>query len=69
MKVTFTGGPLDGREEKIRMTSSRKGDPVYWPNAPCRRRHGIRTAGARRVVEYLYDGNGRASYVGGHAMT
>ena len=34
MKVTFTGGPLDGREEEIPDDKLEEGHPVYWPKRP-----------------------------------
>lgn len=66
MRVTFVDGPLDGREEEIADDRLREGQPVYWPSPPDK---GDDTdpdrPGLDGVVEYLYEGNGRATYVGG----
>ena len=66
MRVTFVAGPLDGRVEEIPDDQLREGQPVYWPSPPDT---GDDTDPQQPrldgVVEYLYEGNGRASYVGG----
>jgi hypothetical protein len=66
MRVTFVGGPLDGREEEIPDDELEEGHPVYRPERP----EGDddtdpEQPGLDGVVEYLYDGDGRANYVGG----
>jgi hypothetical protein len=66
MKVAFTGGPLDGRDEEIPEDRLEEGQPVYWPERPDRDDDtDPGQPGLDGVVEYLYQGNGRATYVGG----
>ena len=66
MKVTFVDGPLEGREEEISDDTLDEGQPIYRPDRP-----GVEDdtdpeqPGLDGVVEYLYEGNGRATYVGG----
>ena len=66
MKVTFTGGPLDGREEEIPDDKVIEGQPIYWPERPSIEDDtDPEQPGLDGVVEYLYQGNGKATYVGG----
>ena len=66
MRVKFVGGPLDGREKEISDDKLGQGQPVYWPDRPeVDDNTDLEQPGLDGVVEYLYDGNGRASYVGG----
>lgn len=66
MRVTFVEGPLDGRAEEIPDDRLREGQPVYWPSRPEEDDDtDPAQPGLDGVVEYLYDGNGRATYVGG----
>jgi len=66
MKVKFTGGPLDGREEEISDDTLEENHPIYWPERPDRDDDtDLNQPGLDGVVEYLYEGNGRATYVGG----
>jgi hypothetical protein len=66
MRVTFVDGPLDGREEDIADDQLEEGKPVYWPSPPHRDADtDPLQPGLDDVVEYLYEGDGRATYVGG----
>jgi hypothetical protein len=66
MRVTFIDGPLGGREEEIQDDRLREGQPVYWPSPPEKDDDtDLAQPGLDGVVEYLYEGNGRATYVGG----
>jgi hypothetical protein len=66
MRVTFVDGPLDGREEEIEDERLVEGQPVYWPAEPTEANEtDPNQPGLDGVVEYLYDGEGRATYVGG----
>lgn len=66
MRVTFVDGPLDGREEEIPDEQLQEGNPVYWPSMPdVDDDTDPQQPGLDGVVEYLYEGNGRATYVGG----
>lgn len=70
MRVTFVDGPLKGREEEIPDAELKEGAPIYWPSRPDRSDDtDSEQPGVHDVVEYLYDGNGRASYVGGQVDT
>lgn len=66
MRVKFDGGPLDGREEEISDDEVSEGQPIYWPERPSIEDDTDPVQpGLDGVVEYLYEGNGRATYVGG----
>jgi hypothetical protein len=66
MRVRFVDGPLDGREEEIPDDKLEEGHPVYLPERPeTDDDTDPEQPGLDGVVEYLYDGDGRASYVGG----
>jgi hypothetical protein len=66
MKVKFVGGPLDGREEEISDDKLEENHPVYWPERPdIDDDTDADQPGLDGVVEYLYEGDGRATYVGG----
>jgi hypothetical protein len=65
MRVTFVDGPLSGREEEIRDDRLEEGQPVYWPSRPDPAQDDATTPGLDGAVEYLYEGDGRARYVGG----
>jgi hypothetical protein len=66
MRVTFVDGPLDGRQEDIADDRLEEGKPVYWPSPPDRDDDtDPLQPGLDDVVEYLYEGDGRATYVGG----
>ncbi len=65
MRVTFVDGPLQGREEEIPDDRVEEGRPIYWPQQPDDVDEGPVTPGTDDVVEYLYEGDGRATYVGG----
>jgi hypothetical protein len=65
MKVTFVDGPLQGREEEIPDEQLREGEPIYWPSKDELREQDPSTPGVEGGVEYVYQGDGRASYVGG----
>jgi hypothetical protein len=66
MRVTFVDGPMEGREEDIAEDRLEEGHPIYWPERPD---IDDDTDPDQPVldgaVEYLYQGNGRATYVGG----
>jgi len=63
MRVRFVDGPLEGREEEV--ADVEEGQPVYWPQPPPGSDEEPETPGVDDVVEYLYTGNGEATYVGG----
>ena len=63
MKVTFEGGPLDGRTEEI--PDVEEDMPVYWPSKDELEDEDLDTPGVEGAAEYLYRGDGRATYVGG----
>ena len=63
MRVRFVDGPLEGREEEV--ADVEEGLPVYWPQPPPDVDQEPETPGMDDVVEYLYVGNGEATYVGG----
>ena len=63
MRVRFVDGPLEGREEEVADVG--EGLPVYWPQPPSDVDEEPETPGMDDVVEYLYVGNGEATYVGG----
>jgi hypothetical protein len=65
MKVTFVGGPLAGRVEEIPDENLEADTPIYWPSRNELDDADPETPGAEGAVEYLYEGNGRATYVGG----
>lgn len=66
MRVTFVDGPLDGREEDIPDEKLEEGHPIYWPERPdVDDDTEPEQPGLDGVVEYLYQGDGRATYVGG----
>ena len=66
MRVTFVGGPLQGREEEIADDQLEEGHPIYRPERPeVDGETDPEQPGIEGVVEYLYEGNGRANYVGG----
>jgi len=66
MKVTFVEGPLEGREEEISDDKLEEGQPIYWPERPdIEDDTDPEQPGLDGAVEYLYEGNGKASYVGG----
>jgi hypothetical protein len=66
MRVTFVDGPLDGRTEDISDDELQEGNPVYWPERPeLDDDTDPEQPGLEGVVEYLYEGDGRARYVGG----
>jgi hypothetical protein len=52
--------------KRSRTTSSRRAVRFYWPERPDREDDtDPDQPGLDGVVEYLYEGNGRATYVGG----
>jgi hypothetical protein len=64
MEVLFEGGPFDGQTHPI--------DPepevhavVYWPPDPDPSAGGSDIPGVEGFAEYIYQGDGRASYVAG----
>jgi hypothetical protein len=66
MKVKFVGGPLDGREEEISDEKLEVNHPVYRPERPDTDDDtDPGQPGLDGHVEYLYEGNGQATYVGG----
>jgi hypothetical protein len=66
MKIKFVGGPLEGREEEISDDKLEEGQPIYWPERPdVEDDTDPEQPGLDGVVEYLYEGDGRANYVGG----
>jgi hypothetical protein len=66
MRVKFVGGPLDGREEEISDDKLEEDHPIYWPEKPdIDDDSDPGQPGLDGAVEYLYEGNGRATYVGG----
>jgi hypothetical protein len=65
MKVTFEGGPLDGRTEEIPDEKVEEDMPVYWPSRDELEDEELGTPGVEGAAEYLYRGDGRAEYVGG----
>ncbi|HET9673023.1 MAG TPA: hypothetical protein VFQ40_09280 [Actinomycetota bacterium] len=65
MRVTFVDGPLGGREEEIPDDRLERGQPVYWPSKDALEDEDPDVPGPEGAVEYLYEGDGRARYVGG----
>jgi hypothetical protein len=66
MRVTSVDGPLEGREEEIPEDRLQEGHPIYWPErADVDDDTHPEQPGLEGVVEYLYEGNGQARYVGG----
>jgi hypothetical protein len=66
MRVRFVDGPLDGREEEIPEDELEEGQPLYRPERPDREDDtDLGRPGIDGVVEYLYRGDGEATYVGG----
>ena len=65
MRVTFVDGPLSGREEEIEDERLKEGEPIYVPSRPEQSEDDPATPGLDGAVEYLYEGEGRARYVGG----
>ena len=65
MKVRFTGGPLDGREEDVPDDRLEEGRPIYWPDRDALDERDPDTPGLEGAAEYLYEGDGSANYVGG----
>jgi hypothetical protein len=65
MRVTFVDGPLNGREEEIPDDQLEEGQPVYVPSKDALEDEDPITPGVEGAVEYLYEGDGRARYVGG----
>jgi hypothetical protein len=66
MRITFVDGPLAGREEDIPDDRLEEGRPVYWPTPPdAGHDTDPQQPGLDGVVEYLYRGGGRATYVAG----
>ena len=65
MKVTFVEGPLNGREEDIPDDRLEQGQPIYWPAKDELEDEDPEVPGEEGAVEYLYEGDGRARYVGG----
>jgi hypothetical protein len=65
MRVTFVDGPLGGREEEIPDGELEQGQPVYRPSKEHLEERDPSTPGVEGAVEYLYEGDGRARYVGG----
>lgn len=65
MRVTFVDGPLAGREEDIPDDRLEKGHPIYWPSKDELEDEDPETPGVEGSVEYLYEGDGTATYVGG----
>jgi hypothetical protein len=65
MNVTFVDGPLDGRTEEVPDDQLEEGQPIYWPSKDALRDEDLETPGPEGAAEYLYEGNGRATYVGG----
>jgi hypothetical protein len=65
MRVTFVGGPLDGRVEEVPDENVEEDMPIYWPSRSELEDEDLDSPGVEGAVEYLYQGNGRATYVGG----
>lgn len=65
MRVTFVDGPLDGREEDVPDDRLEEGQPLYWPSKDRLEDRDPEIPGEEGAVEYLYEGDGRARYVGG----
>jgi hypothetical protein len=65
MRVTFVDGPLEGREEEIPEDRLEQGQPIYWPSKERLEDTDAEVPGEEGAVEYLYEGEGRARYVGG----
>ena len=65
MRVTFVEGPLDGQQEEIADDRLEQGQPIYWPSKDELDDEDPRIPGEEGAVEYLYEGDGRARYVGG----
>ena len=65
MRVTLVGGPLDGRVEEVPDENVEEDMPIYWPSRDELEDEDLDTPGVEGAVEYLYEGNGRATYVGG----
>jgi len=65
MRITFVDGPLQGREEDIPDDQLEEGQPIYWPSRDDLHEDDPESPGVEGGVEYLYRGEGRASYVGG----
>jgi hypothetical protein len=65
MRVRFTGGPLDGREEEVPDDRLEEGQPFYWPEKDALDDRDAETPGLEGAAEYLFEGDRTASYVGG----
>jgi hypothetical protein len=65
MRVTFVDGPLDGRQEEVPDEQLEQGQPIYWPGKDELAERDPNVPGEEGAVEYLYEGDGRARYVGG----
>ena len=65
MRVNFVGGPLDGRTEEVPDENIEEDMPIYWPSRDELENEDPETPGPEGALEYLYEGNGRATYVGG----
>jgi hypothetical protein len=65
MRVTFVDGPLEGREEEIPDDRLEQGQTIYWPSKDELDEGDAEVPGDEGAVEYLYEGDGRARYVGG----
>lgn len=65
MRVTFVDGPLDGRQEEVPDERLEQGQTIYWPAKDRLDEGDPQVPGEEGAVEYLYEGDGRARYVGG----
>jgi hypothetical protein len=65
MRVRMNGGPLDGQMLEFPDEQIKRG-VLYWPIGGERHAEESDEApGVDSVLEYLYQGGGRAEYVGG----
>jgi hypothetical protein len=64
MRVRMNGGPLDGQMIEFPDEQVKHG-VLYWPIGGERHADEDGTMGVDDVLEYLYQGGGRADYVAG----
>jgi hypothetical protein len=64
MDVTFEGGPVDGQTHTVDPEPAMHG-VIYWPPDADRDIDRTDIPGHEGVVEYIYQGDGKAAYVAG----
>lgn len=64
MKVTFEGGPINGQTHTIDPEPTMH-DVIYWPSDADPNADQTDIPGHEGVMEYIYEGEGKAAYVAG----